>query len=117
VFYSNSSKKIGAKFADAIETGIAVIGSRPTRFRELEAGLPARGLKAFMLLPVKSPVLGDGGPQAPQRGAELLQSLHLRHGGPMEAIPVDVLPGQLSPSLVNPVRVSRLLRWSPSDEV
>ena len=39
VFYSNRDQKIGVGFADAIEAGIAVIVSRPTRFRELEAGI------------------------------------------------------------------------------
>jgi hypothetical protein len=47
-------------------------------------------------------------PQTPHRDAELLRYLHFRRGGPMEAIPVGVLPGQLSRSLVNPVPVSRL---------
>jgi hypothetical protein len=45
-------------------------------------------------------------PQIPHRNAELLRYLHLRRAGPMEAIPVGVLPGQLSRSLVNPVPVS-----------
>ena len=45
-------------------------------------------------------------PQIPHRDAEPLRYLHLRRAGPMEAIPVGVLPGQLSRSLVNPVPVS-----------
>jgi hypothetical protein len=60
---------------------------------------------------------GMDSPQTPHRDAELLRYLHLRRAGPMEAIPVGVLPGQLSRSLVNPVPVSRLLLWSPSEEV
>src|SRR5258708_32675566 len=39
VFYSNSAQKVGVKFADAVESAIAKIGSSPTRFRELEAGI------------------------------------------------------------------------------
>src|ERR1700730_8532367 len=60
---------------------------------------------------------GIDSPQTPHRDAELLRYLHLRRAGPMEAIPVGVLPGQLSRSLVNPVPVSRLLLWSPPEEV
>src|SRR6516165_10584677 len=56
---------------------------------------------------------GMDSPQTPHRDAELLRYLHLHRGGPMEAIPVGVLPGQLSRSPVNPVPVSRLLLWSP----
>ena len=56
-------------------------------------------------------------PQIPHRDAELLRYLHLRRAGPMEAIPVGVPPGQLSRSLVNPEPVSRLLLWSPSEQV
>ena len=59
---------------------------------------------------------GMDSPQTPHREAELLRYLHLCREGPMEAIPVGVLPGQLSRSLVNPVPVSRLLLWSPSEE-
>jgi plasmid stabilization system protein ParE len=39
VFYSNRDQKIGVRFADAIEAGIAVLGATPTRFRELEDGI------------------------------------------------------------------------------
>jgi len=39
VFYSDRDQKIGIRFADAIEAGIAVIASMPSRFRELEAGI------------------------------------------------------------------------------
>jgi plasmid stabilization system protein ParE len=39
VFYSGSSEKIGAKFADAVEFAIAKIGSEPRRFREIEPGV------------------------------------------------------------------------------
>ena len=49
---------------------------------------------------------GMDSPQIPHRDAGLLRYLHLRRGGPMEAIQVGVLPGQLSRSLVNPVPVS-----------
>ena len=51
---------------------------------------------------------GMDSPQTPHRDAELLRYLHLRRAAPMEPIPVGVLPGQLSRSLVNPVPVSRL---------
>jgi plasmid stabilization system protein ParE len=39
VFYSNRDRKIGLRFADAVETGVTTIVSRPTRFRELEDGI------------------------------------------------------------------------------
>ena len=60
---------------------------------------------------------GMDSPQIPHRDAVPPRCRHLRRAGPMEAIPVGVPPGQLSRSLVNPVPVSRLLLWWPSQQV
>jgi plasmid stabilization system protein ParE len=50
VFYSNRDQKIGVRFADAIEAGIAVLGATPTRFRELEDGIRRYRVPALPLL-------------------------------------------------------------------
>jgi plasmid stabilization system protein ParE len=48
VFYSNRDQKIGVRFADAIEAGIAVLGATPTRFRELEDGIRRYRVPRFL---------------------------------------------------------------------
>ena len=39
VFYSEAGERIGVRFADAVESATAKIGSDPHRFREIEVGV------------------------------------------------------------------------------